>query len=279
MFNMMLLFHTQINLIYDIKKYIMRLYIIEYCKNPANTFHFSCLCHKNVFTMQNKKTIANDDIYIINQKYFGWTPTQILIDAHTNNRFDVVDFIVNDAKDDHVCHITHNLYRLGRFDILRHRFNYSLHSGNCYLLQISCTNNHREIVEFMLSAAQFTPIVIYEILLVQCKIGHLQIVKLITSTKYVDENTIKKMLTLDLYNALETACTYNRLDIYLHLERLLIHHNCKTKLLIKVYDKGKFQCHMEMQSQLKQSISQFRLINALQKKLKNKSNILMYDEC
>lgn len=269
MFNMMLLFHTQIDLIDDIKKYIMRLYVTEYCKSPANTFHFSCLCYQNVFTMRNKKTIADDDIYITNEKYFGWTPTQVLVDAYTNNRFDVVDFIINDAKDDHVCHILHNLYRLGRFDILRRRFNYSLYSGNCHLLQISCANNHREIVEFMLSAAQFTPIVIYEILLVQCKIGYLQIVKLITSTKYVDESVIKKMLTLDVYEALETACEHNQLDIYLHLEGLLVHHNCKTELLIKAYDKGKFQCHVEMQSQLKQSISQFRLMNALRKKLKN----------
>jgi len=263
MFNIMLLFHSQIDLLYDIKKYIMQLYAHDFCENSTCMFHFSCLCDSNLFNLNNKKTINNIDIFIFNDRYFGWTPTQILMDAFINKRFDVVEFIINDVKDDHICHILHNLYRHGKFEILKKYFSYSLHSGNYYLLQICCMHNHYNIAKFMLSFSKFTQHAIFEIFIEQCKINNLKIIKLLTTPQYVDEYIIKNMLTANNYEALEITCSYGCLDVFLWLEYLLIRYACNTQPLIKKYEKKHIKCHVDMQSNLKQLINNFRIINAI----------------
>uniref|UniRef100_A0A6C0CAW6 Ankyrin repeat protein n=1 Tax=viral metagenome TaxID=1070528 RepID=A0A6C0CAW6_9ZZZZ len=263
MFNAMLLLHNQIDIIYDIKKYIMQLYVHIYCKSPLNIFHFSCLCSSSIFNMDNKKTIDNNDIFIFNDRYYGWTPTQIFTDAFTNQRFDVVEFIINDVKDDHVCQILHNLYRLGKLEILKKYFIYSLYSGNHYLLQLCCMHNHCNIAEFMLSVSKFTQYTIFEIFIEQCKLNHLKMVRLLTSTRHVYEHVIKNMIVANEYEALELACFYNSTDVFFWLEHLLIRYQCNPKLLIKKYEKDRFKCHPDMQPSLKQMIINFKLIKAI----------------
>lgn len=265
MFNAMLLLHHQINLVYDIKKYIMQLYAYIYCKSPINIFHFSCLCDLAVFNLDNKKTIDNNDIFIFNDRYYGWTPSQILIDSFTNKRFDVVEFIINDVKDDHICHILHNLYRLGKLEILKKYFTYSLHSGNYYLLQICCTHNHYDIAEFMLSVSKFTQYTIFEIFIEQCKLNHLKIVRLLTNPKFIHKHVIKNIIVANNYEALEITCLYNSIDVFLWLEYLFVKHECNPKLLIKKYEKKRFECHDDMKLPLKQTIINLKIVETIKK--------------